>query len=127
SDYTTTGTSYTFKILGDWQVTDWLRFRGGFNRAERAPNIAELLLTPQQTFAVEPVGDVCSTLHGNSESANPDTNAAGAAGALNVQAFCLELMARDNAGVYVPVDDPASYYYTGVDIAGRQATGPNGF
>src|SRR5690606_19860786 len=60
SHYNTTGTSYTFKILGDWQVTDWLRFRGGFNRAERMPNIAELLLTPQQAFGAEAIGAVCS-------------------------------------------------------------------
>src|SRR5690606_30157817 len=40
SDYNTTGTSYTYKILGDLELTDWIRFRGGFNKAERSPNIA---------------------------------------------------------------------------------------
>ncbi len=56
SDYSTTGTSYTYKILGDWEVTDWMRFRGGYNRAERAPNIGELFLAAQQTFAVNYCG-----------------------------------------------------------------------
>ncbi|WP_305096111.1 TonB-dependent receptor domain-containing protein [Croceibacterium aestuarii] len=60
SDYNTTGTSYTYKLLGDMAVTDWLRVRGGFNRAERAPNIAELFLSPQQTFAFNALGDICS-------------------------------------------------------------------
>jgi outer membrane receptor protein involved in Fe transport len=60
SDYNTTGTSYTYKALVDLAATDWLRFRGGYNRAERAPNIAELYLAPQQTFAVNALGDICS-------------------------------------------------------------------
>lgn len=69
SDYNTTGTSYTYKVLGDWMVTDWLRFRGGYNRAERAPNIGELFLAPQQTFAFAPGGDVCSLNNGQAWSA----------------------------------------------------------
>ncbi len=64
SDYNTTGSSYTYKATGTWQTNDWLRFRGGYNRAERAPNIAELYLAPQQTFAVAGGGDVCSTITG---------------------------------------------------------------
>jgi len=124
SHYDSTGTSYTFKILGDWQVTDWLRLRGGFNRAERAPNIAELLLTPQAAFRTDPIGDVCSTRHVNPGSANPLTNTTSA---LDVQAVCLELMARDNGGVYVPANDAGSYY--GGDSTTqtqRQPTGAGG-
>ena len=49
SNYSTTGTSYTYMVNGDWQVNDWLRIRGGYNRAERAPNIGELFLAAQQT------------------------------------------------------------------------------
>ena len=60
SDYSTTGTSYTYKALANLALTDWLRFRGGYNRAERSPNIAELFLTPQQTFAFNNIGDICS-------------------------------------------------------------------
>lgn len=107
SDYSTSGTSYTYKILADWQVTDWLRLRGGFNRAERAPNIAELLLTPQQSFATDPIGDVCSTNSSSTGSANPNANPTSA---LDVQAICQELIARDNNGTYVPITDPNSFY-----------------
>jgi outer membrane receptor protein involved in Fe transport len=124
SHYNTTGTSYTFKILGDWQVTDWLRFRGGFNRAERMPNIAELLLTPQQAFRTDPIGDVCSTRHNNTGSANPTTNTTNA---LDVQAMCLALMERDNGGIYVPIDDPnGNSYYDTSDPNNPNARQPTG-
>lgn len=107
SNYSSTGTSYTFKILGDWEVTDWLRVRGGFNRAERAPNLAELFLSPQQTFGVDTVGDLCSTRLPNPASANPDTNPTGAQ---DVKAACLALMTRDNGGEEIPETDFFSYY-----------------
>jgi len=74
SDYDTTGTSWTYKILGDWQVNDWVRLRGGYNRAERAPNIAELYLASEQTFALASGGDVCSTANGQAWSANAEAN-----------------------------------------------------
>ena len=74
SDYSTTGASYTYKVLGEWQATDWLRFRGGYNRAERAPNIAELYLAPEQTFSTASGGDVCSVNNGLAYSANPNNN-----------------------------------------------------
>jgi iron complex outermembrane receptor protein len=90
SDYNTTGTSYTYKALADLEVTDWLRFRGGYNRAERAPNIAELYLAPQQTFAGNTAGDPCSRLNPTSFSANPATNSANAA---KVEAICRAQMA----------------------------------
>ncbi len=32
------------------QVTDWLRVRGGYSRAQRSPNIAELFHSPSQIF-----------------------------------------------------------------------------
>ncbi|AKH41524.1 outer membrane receptor protein involved in Fe transport [Altererythrobacter atlanticus] len=92
SDYSTTGTSYTYKILGDWEVTDWLRFRGGYNRAERAPNLAELYLARQQTFGVNTAGDLCSRANPLPYSANP-ANANGDA----VYATCLAMMPNQQA------------------------------
>ncbi|TIX50133.1 TonB-dependent receptor domain-containing protein [Alteraurantiacibacter aquimixticola] len=90
SDYSTTGTSYTYKILGDWEVTDWLRFRGGFNRAERAPNIGELFLAAQQTFGGNTAGDPCSLANPLSFSANQDGDAfaGGNANGARVEAVC---------------------------------------
>lgn len=74
SDYNTTGISNTYKALFDWQSMGWLRFRGGYNRAERAPNIAELYLAPEMTFGYSAYGDVCSMRNTLSYSANPDNN-----------------------------------------------------
>jgi outer membrane receptor protein involved in Fe transport len=36
----------TYKVLGSWAPAEWLRIRGGYNRAERAPNMSELFATP---------------------------------------------------------------------------------
>jgi iron complex outermembrane receptor protein len=44
SDYTTTGSTNTYRIGADWQAADMLRFRAGYNRAVRAPNVGELFL-----------------------------------------------------------------------------------
>jgi outer membrane receptor protein involved in Fe transport len=88
SDYNTTGTSYTYKALADLAVTDWLRFRGGYNRAERAPNIAELFLAAQQTFAGNTAGDPCSRANPLGFSANPASNP----NAAQVEAVCRVLM-----------------------------------
>ena len=99
SDYDTTGTSYTYKALANFAPVDWIRFRGGYNRAERTPNIAELYLAPQQTFGVNLAGDPCSTANPLPFSANP-ANANGA----NVRAICQVLM--NQAG-----PNAASLYY----------------
>jgi len=92
SDYNTTGNSVTWKALADWKVTSWLRFRGGYNKAERAPNIAELYLAPQQTFAVAYGGDLCSLN-------NPLPYSAGVGNTTNraaVQALCETIMNRND-------------------------------
>jgi outer membrane receptor protein involved in Fe transport len=41
SDVSTAGTNSTWKLQGDWQVTPDIRFRGGWQRATRAPNVLE--------------------------------------------------------------------------------------
>ena len=42
SDYSIKEKVETYKVMADWAVTDWVRFRGGVQHANRAPNIAEL-------------------------------------------------------------------------------------
>ena len=52
---------WTYKILGDWAVNDWMRFRGGYNLAVRSPNAGELFLAKQEVFAGSTLyGDPCS-------------------------------------------------------------------
>jgi iron complex outermembrane receptor protein len=46
SEYSTGQEVDTYKILGSWTPLDWMRIRGGYNRAERAPNMSELYATP---------------------------------------------------------------------------------
>ncbi|MGV3592920.1 MAG: TonB-dependent receptor domain-containing protein [Gammaproteobacteria bacterium] len=46
SEYSTGQEVKTYKILGSWAPVDSLRIRGGYNRAERAPNMSELYATP---------------------------------------------------------------------------------
>jgi iron complex outermembrane receptor protein len=90
SDYSTTGSSETYKVLADWRAFDWLRIRGGYNRAERAPNIAELYLNPEMTLGAYSGGDPCSTLNVNDYSANPDLNS----NYYDTITLCGELMER---------------------------------
>lgn len=42
SDYTQTSSTDTYKVSGEWAPIKDIRFRGGFNRAVRAPNIGEI-------------------------------------------------------------------------------------
>ncbi|ACJ01066.1 TonB-dependent receptor plug domain-containing protein [Rhodospirillum centenum] len=49
SDYSTSGTTNTYKVAGDWSLTADVRLRASYNRAVRAPNVREL-------FAAQGVG-----------------------------------------------------------------------
>ncbi|MGC1271351.1 MAG: TonB-dependent receptor [Croceibacterium sp.] len=61
SDYNTAGSVSTWKITGNWEATDFLTFRGGYQVANRAPNVAELF-TPGTFSTVQwPDADPCST------------------------------------------------------------------
>lgn len=94
SDYKTAGTVETWKVLGDWRVTDWVRFRGGFQRANRAPNVTELFspigASSIDFFAPDPCTNIPGTVP---EWGNLDTNP----NRLNLQILCQHLMVRDGA------------------------------
>lgn len=42
SDYSSTGSAYTYKAAGQWEPVDGFKLRGSYNRATRSPNIGEL-------------------------------------------------------------------------------------
>lgn len=42
ADYSTVGGVFAWKIGGEWAPVDWLRFRGAYNSAIRAPTLNEL-------------------------------------------------------------------------------------
>jgi len=111
SDYNVTGSSFTWKALADWRAIDWLRFRGGFNRAERSPNVGELFLAPSQTFQVGAAGDLCSVANPSPFSANPATNP----NAAQARALCESLMNKAAPGT-------AATFYANPQFS--QAVGP---
>jgi len=86
SDYNTAGGVTTWKINGNWDVNEWLKFRGGYQRANRAPNVAELFQPAVFVTVPWPDHDPCSNLtraeYGNVAS-NPNR--------AQVQALCTAL------------------------------------
>ena len=50
SNFSTVGTKYNYKIGGEWEVNDQVRFRGNYNTAVRAPNIGELFAPVGENF-----------------------------------------------------------------------------
>jgi outer membrane receptor protein involved in Fe transport len=50
SDYNKTKDTFTWKANATVEINDSLMFRGGFNRATRAPNLGEMFLNLQQVF-----------------------------------------------------------------------------
>ncbi len=131
SDYNTTGTSYTYKILGDWEVTDWMRIRGGYNRAERAPNIGELFLAAQQTFGANTVGDPCSLANPLPFTANQvgDAFTGGNANGALIQSVCraqMEASGNTNADeeFYAGPQSPATFSFAFPTLVGNENLTP---
>ncbi len=50
SDYSTIGTLFNWKAGAQWAPINWMRFRGIYNKAARAPSIVELFQNGDQGF-----------------------------------------------------------------------------
>ena len=50
SDYSSVGGLFNWKLGAQWAPIDWLKFRGIFNKAARAPSIVELFQAGDQGF-----------------------------------------------------------------------------
>lgn len=63
SDYSTAGNAETYKVGVEWSPVPSLHFRGGYNRAVRAPNLVELftLQSQSQTPAADPCAGTTPT------------------------------------------------------------------
>ncbi|MEJ1964921.1 MAG: TonB-dependent receptor [Gammaproteobacteria bacterium] len=78
SEYTTGQDVPTYKAQLSWAPLEWLRFRGGYNRAERTPNIAELYTTTTVSSQLTGIGSdpclstVAATLPKSNQVNNPD-------------------------------------------------------
>jgi outer membrane receptor protein involved in Fe transport len=98
----------TYKALIDWSIVDRVRFRGGRQIANRAPNIGELFQASEQFAPFTQVqGDPCSPRNPAQlpYTANPAINGARAA---QVQALCSALMGSQGAATFYgnPADQP---------------------
>jgi outer membrane receptor protein involved in Fe transport len=108
--------STTFKVNMDAQITKSFTLRGGFNRADRAPNLGELYLSEQEYFgAGAHYGDPCSLRSiapfgaggaaadiGQSSGAGPTVLAPGqtTAGANSTYLICQAQMGATGAGQF---------------------------
>ena len=116
SDYNTTGGAETYKIMGDWMVNDWVRFRGGYQSATRSPNVAELF-TPKGGSQIQGTGgtttpDPCAWYAAFPATTPEWGNTPSNPNRLNVQKLCQYLMTRDGApaSLYVPGTASANDY-----------------
>ncbi|MET0291316.1 MAG: TonB-dependent receptor [Steroidobacteraceae bacterium] len=91
SDYSTEGGLTTYKALLNWKLNDYLSFRGGYQRANRAPNTAELFTGPTTTVAGFPLSDPCA-----SNTNAPWGNKAANPNRARVQALCAALNGNPN-------------------------------
>jgi iron complex outermembrane receptor protein len=51
--------NWTYKVGANWQVNDWLRFRGTYGTSYRAPALFEQFLNDQTSFASQVAIDPC--------------------------------------------------------------------
>ncbi len=133
SDYKYAGPVSTWKALADWAITPNIRMRGGFQRANRAPNLVELFDPGSSAVQIGP-GDPCSAnytnsfgLQGATFGANPTFNPANAA---RVRALCtyqMSLVSGTTASTYYTRDQQNAafggnlfgYWFVGVNSIGN--------
>ncbi|MGL5837117.1 MAG: TonB-dependent receptor plug domain-containing protein [Sphingorhabdus sp.] len=84
SDYSTIGTTTTWKIDGIYAPIEDIRFRGSYSQAVRAPNIGELFLPQSGTFAF--VTDPCDITRLNDGASTRAANCAAILGGLGLTA-----------------------------------------
>src|SRR5690606_11371399 len=94
SDFNTAGEIWTYKGLIDWSINDTVRVRGGYQRANRAPNVAELFTGATTSVVFFPGGDPCLRNTNNTTWGNHPDNPNRA----QVLALCSELINRSTGG-----------------------------
>ncbi|HEY4214716.1 MAG TPA: TonB-dependent receptor [Steroidobacteraceae bacterium] len=99
----------TWKALLDWQITDWARFRGGYQVANRAPNTAELYQSETTIFdqgftGGDPCGVNTTSLYGNVPG-NPNR--------AKVQQLCAALIGNNGSLFGAPGSVQANTYLLG--------------
>lgn len=104
SDFSTAGGQDTYKAMFTWDAMEGVSFRGGYQFATRAPNIAELFSAPSLEVVGFPLNDLCAVTTlapwGNVPE-NPDR--------LQVQQLCRDIIGNDTSGF-----DTQTYSITGL-------------
>ncbi|MGC1458495.1 MAG: TonB-dependent receptor [Steroidobacteraceae bacterium] len=111
SDFNTAGDKGTYKAMFTWKALDELTFRGGFQAATRAPNVAELYTGPTQNVVFFPQEDPCSAT-----TLAPWGNVASNPNRLKVQGLCEAL-----------IGNMTSQFNTQTYNAATLGSGPNGW
>lgn len=100
SQYSSIGSTFAYKIGGQWAITPWLRMRGAYQQSVRAPGLADLF------------GNVSS---GSSSGTDPCDSRRSPSSA--VQAFCVQQG--------VPAADIATYVQVGTNVNVTGGGNPN--
>ncbi|WP_374471203.1 TonB-dependent receptor domain-containing protein [Phenylobacterium sp.] len=87
SDYDSIGGVHTYKASLDWKPAGWLRVRGGYQRAIRAPNVGELFTAP--TPSSEALGNPGAIGVGDPCDVRSQYRSAAYAGSAQVRQLCL--------------------------------------
>jgi len=111
SNFNTAGGTNTYKALFTWKPLDALAFRGGYQAATRAPNVAELFSGSNQVVVPFPQEDPCSA-----STLSPWGNVPGNPNRAKVQALCEAL-----------IGNMTSEFNTQTFNAATFGTGPNGW
>lgn len=86
SDYNLAGIAHTYKADLNWLVIDGVRLRGGYQRAERAPNVGELFIAPSTGSAA--IGELAS---GGGDPCAYNSTARAGANAASIKTLCTAL------------------------------------
>src|SRR5690606_29619999 len=117
SDYGSAGNVPTWKALFSWSPVEWMRFRGGYQLANRAPNINELFLDASSSAVTLNTADPCqatTTATWGNHPTNPDRAA--------VQALCEAIIGNTTSDFSA---DPNSYQGGRTDGVQLQITSGN--
>jgi outer membrane receptor protein involved in Fe transport len=93
SDYNLAGNVSTYKGLFNWTPVDALRIRGGYQRANRAPNVAELFQGGTVSTVGLATGDPCAV-----DTVAPWGNVAANPNRAQVQALCRAIIGNNTSG-----------------------------
>jgi outer membrane receptor protein involved in Fe transport len=111
SDFNTAGYKDTYKAMFTWKATDELSFRGGYQQATRAPNVAELYTGATQDVVPFPQEDPCSA-----STLSSWGNVPGNPNRTKVQTLCEAL-----------IGNTTSQFNTQTYNAATYGVGPNGW